>query len=106
TFGDPHLFGAGATPVALVLADFNADGKLDEATANIAADAADSVAVRLGRGDGTFEDLQFAAAGANADALAAGDFNRDGIPDLAVGYASDAGPSAGKVGILLGNGNG
>lgn len=105
-FGDPITQGAGAEPVYVVVGDFNRDGKLDVATANIAADGGASVGILLGNGDGTFQDVQFVAAGANPDSLAVGDFNRDGIPDLAVTYGADAGPSADKVGVLLGNGDG
>ena len=106
SFSDPHIHGAGAEPVFVAVGDFNRDGKLDVATANIAADGSASVAILLGKGDGDFEDIKFVAAGANADSLAVGDFNRDGVPDLAVTYGADAGPSANKVGVLLGNGDG
>jgi len=105
-FGDPITHGAGAEPVYVVVGDFNRDGRLDVATANIAADPGASVGVLLGNGDGTFQDVRFLAAGANADSLAVGDFNRDGVPDLAVTYGADAGPSANQVGVLLGNGDG
>jgi hypothetical protein len=106
SFGAPRFHGAGAEPVFVTTGDFNRDGKLDVATANIAADGSASVGILLGRGDGTFEDLRFVAAGANANSVAVGDFNRDGIPDLAVTYTASSGPSSNVVGILLGNGDG
>ncbi|OJW11201.1 MAG: hypothetical protein BGO49_11080 [Planctomycetales bacterium 71-10] len=106
SFAEPITHGAGAEPVFLAVGDFNRDGRLDVATANIAADAESSVGILLGRGDGRFEDLRFAAAGANPNSIAVGDFNRDGVPDLAVSYSADAGASADRVGVLLGRGDG
>jgi hypothetical protein len=108
SFAPPLEHGAGSEPVFIAVGDFNRDGKLDVATANIAADPNNSVGILLGKGDGTFEDLRFAAAGANPNSLAVGDFNRDGIPDLAVTYSADAprNPSTDHVGILLGQGDG
>ena len=67
----------------LVLADFNADGKLDVAT---------TAGVMLDNGDGT---LQPEIAHAGSGALAAADFNGDGKIDLAT-----------TGGLLLGNGDG
>lgn len=95
----------GAEPVSVALADFNNDGNLDVATANIAADPVASVSIRLGIGDGTFGDaIYFVAAGANANDLAVGDLNGDLIPDIAVTYSASQGTSADKVGVLFGNG--
>ncbi|MBX6311494.1 MAG: VCBS repeat-containing protein [Isosphaeraceae bacterium] len=108
SFAPPLEHGAGAEPVFVAVGDFDRDGKLDVATANIAADPNNSVGILLGNGNGTFQDLRFVAAGANPNSLAVGDFNRDGIPDLAVTYSASAAsnPSTDHVGILLGNGDG
>ena len=59
------------------------------------------VGVSLGNGDGTFRTPVTYTIDAAATALTIGDFNGDGIPDLAVadGLAND-------VSILLGTGNG
>src|SRR5437016_2966467 len=51
SFSLPTDFAAGASPFAVIAADFNGDGKLDLATAN-AAD--NSVSILLGNDDGTF----------------------------------------------------
>ncbi len=61
---------------ALVLADFNGDGKLD-----VASGAGDFLL--LGNGDGTFQ--PYLTLGATGSGIAVGDFNGDGKPDLAVG---------------------
>jgi len=55
-----------------------------------------SVSIFLGNGDGTFGDPAVFLAGFNALHLAVGDFNGDGIPDLAVTFQ-------GGVRVLLGN---
>jgi FG-GAP-like repeat/Abnormal spindle-like microcephaly-assoc'd, ASPM-SPD-2-Hydin/FG-GAP repeat len=76
----------------LVAADFNADGNLDlavvEDTANVSCEASPIppgvVSVLPGNGDGTFQPHTDYATLACPVALALGDFNGDGAPDLAV----------------------
>ena len=117
--------GAGANPASVAIADFNRDGKLDLAVAN-ASD--NSVFVFLGNGDGTFS---FSGSfkvnrnpfptpclfgcGSVPLAVAVGDFDNDGIPDLAVTnipindlckLSAAFGNVCSSVGILLGNGDG
>jgi hypothetical protein len=88
--------------VALQTADFNGDGKLDLAI-SIApfAGQAEVIDIRLGKGDGTFGPAQPFSIGQNVfnGNPAIGDFNQDGILDLAV-------PSYGQVYVALGNGDG
>src|SRR5262249_28728486 len=55
----------------------------------------------LGKGDGSFQAPSLFAAGNSPRAVVAGDFNGDGISDLAV-----ANPNSSKVTVLLGNGDG
>jgi len=97
-------FSTGQEPYALASGDFNGDGKLDLAVANV---TGQTVSILLGKGDGTFQTQKEYAAGYAPIALAVGDFNGDGKLDLAVangGNKSNGQP--GTVTILLGNGKG
>jgi Big-like domain-containing protein/VCBS repeat protein len=63
----------------------------------------------LGNGDGTFQPGQiFNSGGSSANALVAGDVNRDGKTDLVVSNACNTYPpcNQGRIGVLLGNGGG
>src|SRR5262249_59134170 len=62
-----------------------------------------TVSVLPGNGDGTFQPAQSYAAGFDPVAVAVGDFDGNGHPDLAV--ANDFAPN-GAVSIMLGKGDG
>jgi hypothetical protein len=66
------------------------------------------VTVLLGNGDGTFlaKTVGSLNAGYLPAAITVGDFNRDGIPDLAVLSAGPQGGDNGALTILIGNGDG
>ncbi|HEV3261566.1 MAG TPA: VCBS repeat-containing protein, partial [Gemmataceae bacterium] len=66
------------------MADFNQDGTPDLAVANSTAYGRNDVSILLGNGGGTFQPARNLDTGGNAVAVVAGDFNGDGIPDLAV----------------------
>src|SRR6516165_8851187 len=60
-----------------------------------------NVSVLLGNGDGSFQAARNFGAGFSPDSVAVGDFNGDGVADLAVANGSSA-----NVSVLVGNGDG
>jgi hypothetical protein len=91
--------GTGANfPAALAVGDFNHDGRLDLAVANL---NDGTVTIMLGNGDGTFSQGEVCSVGNHPTSVAVADFNLDGKLDLAVTDATDD-----AVTILLGNGDG
>src|SRR5439155_55346 len=101
TFKAPRYFDVGDSPGAVVVGDFNRDGAED-----LAVTTPTGVAVLLGNGQGAFkEPLTFAtgsgATGILPTSVAVGDFNGDGVDDLAI-----ANNHGGPISILLGNGDG
>jgi hypothetical protein len=83
---------------AIVVADFNGDGRADVAFADR---VTGNVEVRAGNGDGTFQDAVIVAQLSSPSALATADFNRDGLPDLAI-----ADDNSNTVTILFNTGGG
>jgi hypothetical protein len=94
----------GGSQLSVAVGDFNGDGKTDMALAHYNSfDALGNVflggtlSVALGNGDGAFQAAQDLAVGvARPTSVAAGDFNGDGKPDLAVTSANE-----GSVNVLL-----
>ncbi len=87
----------GNQPEAIIVGDFNNDGKLDLVTANY---ADNTVTLLLGNGDGTFTQASSSpyTVGKGPLAIAAADFNGDGKLDLAVANSLEG---TGTVSILL-----
>lgn len=116
TFRSALPYPGGIIANYIVTGDFNRDGKLDLALAPynpsdvLGLPGAANISVLLGNGDGTFQQAAAPAlSNARPFALAAGDFNGDGKPDLAVvnyGVFQGTTVDAGGVSILLGNGDG
>jgi beta-glucanase (GH16 family) len=98
TAGSPVQVGSGPNSIAAV--DFNGDGKLDLAVAN---SVSGTVTVLLGNGDGMFTQAVNSPVqvGSDPSSLALGDFNQDGVPDLAV-----TNTGSNTVTVLVGNGDG
>ena len=104
---DPILSVAGAGPWDLAVGDFNGDGKLDLACVN---QSGNTISIFLGNGDaifngdGFFQPPAAVATNANPGQMAVGDFNGDGILDMAV--ANFGSFSGNTVSVFLGKGNG
>ena len=86
--GPPVPSPARCGPIALAIADFNGDGRPDIATAGRGTGGCTAPSVSILAGDGhgqfvTFADLQVTNA---PDDIVAGDFDEDGIPDIAVTF--------------------
>jgi len=107
----------GDNPRSLVVADFNGDGVLDIAVANhgnmLPGNTGNTISVLLGNGDGTFASAVTYPVGPQPYAISVGDFNGDGIPDLAVANSDEYGQDCSSgvcpgstLGILLGKGDG
>jgi hypothetical protein len=112
SFLPPVTFPAGINPRAVTVADFNNDGKPDLAVVNSGSfsTSQSSVSVLLGNGNGSFQpavttNIQNSGPGqGNALSLAVADFNRDGLPDVAVNTSGT--PANPAVEVLLGKGDG
>lgn len=106
TFSNPTTLTTGNSPVAIAAGQFNLDTNTNIALA-IVNQTDNTLLVYLGNGDGTFTQGQtFALNGTSTTgnkpaAITAGDFNVDGLTDLAV-----TDQDANSVSVLIGNGDG
>ena len=103
TFQPPVRYAVGPDPEAVAVGDFNGDGIPDLAVvdANAPLGSNGFVSILLGRGDGTFEPAVDYAVGAAPRPVVIGDFNGDGIPDIAVANNASV-----TISVLLGRGDG
>ena len=100
-FRKGKTFSCGTGPFFIVTGDFNRDGNLDVAVADYNVSFGNSVAVLLGKGDGTFQPYAAYNVGSAPISLATEDLNGDGILDLVTANELSA-----SVSVLLGNGDG
>jgi hypothetical protein len=111
TFAPRADFATGTNPYSVAVADFNGDGRPDLVTANhqTAYPYPGSVSVLLGNGDGTFGPKSDIATGPDFKCIAVGDFDRDGVLDVAIACDLDAngnGTGSSAVAVLFGVGDG
>jgi hypothetical protein len=113
TFGTESQYPAAADPYATVVGDFNGDGIADLATTGATYDNNGNylngvVTILLGKGDGTFTSGTSASVGTTLfpNSVALGDFDGDGIADLAATTASENGGTAAMLVVLFGKGDG
>jgi hypothetical protein len=110
TFPTPVDYVAGAGPRALVAYDLDRDGKADLIVVNGGSHpnyADGGVSILFGNGDGTFRTAANYGVGIQPVSVTAGDFNGDGMPDLALAnLGTYLGANDGIVSVLLSNGDG
>jgi FG-GAP-like repeat len=102
SFNSPAVFTAGNKPSSVVTGDFNRDGNLDLAVANI---GGNNITIRLGNGKGGFAYEAAYTVGAGPASIIAGDFNGDGKLDLAVAIEGIYPNWSSTVAVLQGNGD-
>ncbi|WP_169515705.1 FG-GAP repeat domain-containing protein [Amycolatopsis nigrescens] len=96
TFREERTFEVGPGPQGLTVGDINGDRVPDLITGNFGR-VKDSVSVLLGKGDGSFREQRNYPAGMAVNDVVTGDFNRDGVTDIAAGQFIKN-----KVSVLLG----
>jgi hypothetical protein len=114
TFQSQKQYDVGYGAQSVVAADFNGDGNLDLAVTNYCGNAycykvtQGSISILLGNGDGTFKSQLTDAVEDAPRALAVGDLNGDGVPDLVLSEcpSSTCQYGQGLVSVLLGKGDG
>jgi hypothetical protein len=104
TFADNITFAAGTNPSAVAIGDIDGDGKLDLAIANNGSNSLSIFRNTSTNGTFSFADKVDLTTGSNPQAVAIGDLDSDGKPDLAVANFNSASVSvfqnSGTVGTI------
>ena len=103
--GTPITSTPNVSPSLLVGADMNGDQKLDVVVAGNS-NMGPAIGVLLNQGNGSFAQEADYAIANTPISLAVGDFNGDGLMDVAVGVATFGGGGVSGVFVLLGQANG
>ena len=101
----------GSVLADLLVQDLNGDGIPDLTLLQVGLPTSEftqpGVLTLFGKGDGTFQTLQFDYVGIAAGvSLQSADFNQDGLPDLAVAFGSGGGFAVNGVAVFANLGNG
>ena len=104
SLGAPILsgMGGGSSQAATLLADFDGDGTLDAASAEVTGSqdfAGMALRVNLGNGDGTFSFAYSRSADTNVSAGATQDLNGDGRPEVVI--SGSKGSNSGRTGMYV-----
>lgn len=91
-------YATGKAPAAVVIKDFNGDGKPDLASNN---QESNTISILFNNGSGTFSPKTDYSVGINPASMVAGDLNGDGSADLVVGNNTSH-----TISVLLNKGNG
>lgn len=105
-FGPATDFATSMESRALAKGDFNEDGITDLATAGMTSTGAGVLEVLLGSGGGSFGAPATSSLPILPNAMIAGDFDDDGISDLAIAGGTGGPTSSAAVFIMLGTGAG
>jgi hypothetical protein len=104
SFAPAVTYAPGRYPLQVVAGDFNGDDKADLVVLTFNQSySAPAASLLLGKGDGTFMPPKPIALPSTAQQIVAGDFNGDGLPDLATANSNN---SVYSVSVLLNKGKG
>ena len=112
TFQPAQTLDSAYYPSSIAAGDVNGDGKIDLVVSYYCDPENEEcsyggVDVYLGNGDGTFQaSVDYSSGGYITEEVILADMNGDGKPDLVVAHCGDSNCVHGKVGVLLGNGDG